>query len=274
MRRPIYADFHVHTHLSPCGKPQATAEAMIRRARAKGLAAIGFADHFTRRSVPGCSFYDGQGPHIVHELRAEIAQTADRGDLETLVGVEADYTIAGRDCIPTAALRWVDHVICASSHFHLPTAPQPASDTPRSKAELMLRLARESLTLAGVSVWAHPFDCSQVRPLTSILETVGDGELAVLIASANEHEVAIEINGGPAQHEDYRQATERFFVLARQMGARFTLTADAHHPDDFARLDLALEWAREMGFDDEHFLTVQELLERQGRKKAHVIERC
>jgi hypothetical protein len=61
---------------------------------------------------------------------------------------------------------------------------------------------------------------------------------------------------------------QRFFLLARQMRARFTLTADAHHPDDFARLDLALEWARQAGFGDECFLTAQELLERQGKKAS------
>lgn len=110
MTNPIYADFHIHTHLSPCGKPEATAEAMIRRAQEKGLAAIGFADHFTPDPIPGCPFYN---------------------------------------------------------HQHL-------------------RI----------------------------------------------------------------------------------LTADAHHPDRFARLDLTLEWARRLGFRDEDFLTAQELRERQGRKTA------
>jgi histidinol phosphatase-like PHP family hydrolase len=241
---------------------------MIDRARTKGLAAIGFADHFAPRPIPGCPFYDQQGMHIVRDLRAEIAQIPDTGDIEILVGIETDYTLAGRDCLPRAVLRRVDHVICASSHFHLPGAPRPETDMPRSKAELILRTARESLILDGVSVWAHPFDCSRMRPLAPMLDTVSDDELAALIASANEHEVAIEVNGGAAQHADYRQATERFFVLARDMGARFTLTADAHHPDDFARLDLAVEWARGMGLEDAYFLTAHELLERQGRKRA------
>jgi len=269
MDRPIYADFHVHTHLSPCGKPQATAAAMIDRARAKGLAAIGFADHYTPRPIPGCPFYDSQRLHIVHELRAEIAELSDRNDLQILVGIEADYTLAGPDCLPTSDLAYVDHVICASTHFHLPAAPRPTEDTPRAQAEMMLRTARGSLLIPGVSVWAHPFDCSEMRPLTSILATVHEEELAALISVANAQEVAIEINGGPAQHESYRQATERFFVLSRQMGARFTLTADAHHPDDLARLDLALEWARSMDLDDTHFLTAQELLRRQSRKKSN-----
>jgi PHP family Zn ribbon phosphoesterase len=75
-RQPTSADFHVHTHLSPCGKPQATAAALISRAREKGIAAIGFADHFTPAPVPGCPFYDRQRIEIVTALRAEIAALA------------------------------------------------------------------------------------------------------------------------------------------------------------------------------------------------------
>jgi histidinol phosphatase-like PHP family hydrolase len=266
MNSPTYADFHVHTHLSPCGKPGATAEALIRRAKAKGIAAIGFADHLTPHPVPGCGFYRGQRPHLLDELRAEIDQVADRAGIEILVGVEADYTLAGQACIDRDILFQVDHVVCAASHFHLPAAPQPADETPRAKAALMLRTAREALVLPGVSIWAHPFDCSRMRPLVPILDTVSKDEMAGLIALANEREIAVEINGGPGRREDYRQATTPFFRLAREMGARFTITADAHHPDNFERLDLALNWAQAMGLRDRDFLTEPELRDQQRRR--------
>lgn len=259
MNHPVYADFHVHTHLSPCGKPEATAEALIRRAREKGVAAIGFADHFTPRPVPGCSFYDHQRLHILTALRAEIAQVTDRSGIEIRVGIEADYTLAGQACLDENTLAQVDHVVCAASHFHLPAAPQPVDDTPRAKADLMLRMAREALAMRGVSIWAHPFDCQRMRPLVPILQAARQDALAELIALANEHAIAIEVNGGPALHEDYRRATASFFALARDMGARFTVTADAHHPDDLERLDLALAWAREMGIRDRDLLSVDEL---------------
>jgi histidinol phosphatase-like PHP family hydrolase len=108
-----------------------------------------------------------------------------------------------------------------------------------------------------------------MRPLSPILGTVSDAQLAALIALAVERGVAVEINGGAAQHSEYRQATAHFFCLAREMGARFTLTADAHGPDRFTRLDLALEWARTLGFRDQDFLTAQELRQRQ-REKTHM----
>lgn len=266
MSNPIYADLHVHTHLSPCGKREATAEAMIRRAQEKGLAAIGFADHYTPRPVPGCAFYDRQRLTILDELRAEIAQVGNLDGIEVLVGVEADYTLAGRDCIDAATLRLADHVICAASHFHLPAAPQPVDDTPRAKFELMQEMAREALAMPGVAIWAHPFDCSRMRPLAPILAAADEQELAGLIALANQRAIAVEINGGPARLEDYRQATAPFFVLAREMGARFTITADAHHPDDLERLDLALAWARELGLRDEDLCTAQEIRKEQRQK--------
>jgi histidinol phosphatase-like PHP family hydrolase len=240
---------------------------MIQRARSMGLVAIGFTDHFSPQPVPGCGFYDRQRLHIIETLRTEIEQTTDRVDIEILVGVEADYTLAGHACLDQDTIDQADHIVCAASHFHLPGAPQPADDTLRAKAELMLRMAGEALSMPGVSIWAHPFDCSRMRPLRPILETVRRDELAGLIAQARDRQIAIEINGGPARLEDYRRATAPFFALARETGARFTVTADAHHPDDFERLDLALTWAREMGICDKELLTVQELRERQRSKR-------
>ena len=265
MGNPIYADFHVHTRFSPCGHRDATLTAMVSRARAKGLAALGFADHVTPAPVPGCDFYDGQQIEVLIEERSMVNAMNLPADLTVLVGVEADYTLAGAGCLDGAMLGQVDYVICAASHFHLPAAPRPREDTSEAKAELMVRMAREMLQMPGVSVWAHPFDCTAMRPLAPIIAAIGDARMAGLIALANDRQVAVEINGGPvATSPAYREATAAFFGLAREMGARFTITADAHHPDDFERLDLALEWAREMRFRDEDFLTVDELLGRRG----------
>jgi histidinol phosphatase-like PHP family hydrolase len=259
MSYPWYVDLHVHTRFSPCGKAQATPEAMIACARAKGLAAVGFADHVTPAPVPGCSFYEGQRPHLLRELRAEIAALPAAPGMDVLVGVEADYTLAGRACLDAELLSLVDYVVCGASHFHLSGAPQPAADVPRAKAALMVDMAREALAMPGMSIWAHPFDCSRMRPLAPILEAAADGELAALIDLANTNGIAIEINGGAALQDEYRQAMVPFYGLAREMEARFTITADAHHPDDLKRLDLALNWAREMGIQERELLTVQEL---------------
>ena len=97
------------------------------------------------------------------------------------------------------------------------------------------------------------------RPLVPILAMAREDELAELIALANERGIAVEINGGPVRLEDYCQATAPFYALAHEMGARFTVTADAHHPDDLERLDLALAWARALGLRDRDLLTYQDL---------------
>lgn len=265
MHHPTYADFHVHTCHSPCGHPDATIDAMVARAEAKGLAALGFADHVTPAPVPGCGFYDGQQIDVLKRMRTKVATLirATSPQLELMVGVEADYTLAGADFLDRAVIALVDHVIGAASHFHLPAAPVPETDTPRAKADLMVRMAREMLSLGIVAVWAHPFDCSAMRPLAPLMDEIDTATRAELIALANAQEIAIEINGGPGQDPAYRAATAAFFNLAREMGARFTVTADAHHPDDFARLDLALQWARELGIDDDALLTAGDLRARK-----------
>ena len=129
-------------------------------------------------------------------------------------------------------------------------------------------MAQELLVVPGISVWAHPFDCGSMRPLAPIMAEISEGALSDMIVSANRQQVAIEINGGAGLSLEYREVTTPFFLLAREMGARFTLTADAHHPDDFTRLDLAVDWAIAMGFHKDDFLSVGELLERQQDKVA------
>lgn len=268
MKTDIYADYHVHTHLSPCGKPQATAAAMIAAAQRKGIVALGFADHFTPQPVPGCSFYDTQRLHVVDDLRREVLDLGAVNNVELLFGVEADYTLAGDACLDDAALANVDHVICAASHFHLPASPEPADDSPKAKADLQVTMAQGMLNMRGVSVWAHPFECSKMRPLAPILAEIPEATLASLIELAIQKEIAIEINGGGGLQMEYRSAIAPFMGLAREMGARFTLTADAHHPDDFIRLDQALEWAYDMGFKDQHFVTLPEFRAMQYRRSA------
>ncbi len=267
----VYADFHVHTRFSPCGHPEATIAAMVERAQAKGLAALGFADHVTPHPIPGCGFYDGQQIGVLSEMRAVVGALPNTPSvgaaLELLVGVEADYTLAGASCLDTAMLELADHVVCSASHFHLPAAPVPQADTPLAKAALMVRLAREMLGLDGVSIWAHPFDCSAMKPLAPIMAEIDEVTRVELISLANAREVAIEINGGSGKDPAYRTATAPFYALAREMGARFTVTADAHHPDDFERLDSAVRWARALGIPDEAFLTADELRSRYRRKR-------
>ncbi len=262
----IYADFHVHTRFSPCGHRDATVVAMIARAHAKGLSALGFADHVTPRPIPGCSFYDGQQIETLVQQRQVIDGVTPPAGLDVLMGVEADYTLAGQDCLDAELLSLVDHVICSASHFHLPGAPSPKTDTAADKARLMVRMAEEMLQTPYVDVWAHPFDCSAMRPLGPIVAHISADVRARLIQMANDRDIAVEINGGAGQDAAYREATRDFFGLALELGARFTITADAHHPDHFDRLDLALRWAREMGLRDENFLTAAEICDRHARK--------
>jgi histidinol phosphatase-like PHP family hydrolase len=231
---------------------------------------LGLADHVTPAPVSGCGFYDGQQVDVLVEERAVVDALIGEGDasgLELLVGVEADYTLARGDCLDATMVDLVDHVICSASHFHLPAAPVPENGTPRAKAKLMVDLAREMLWMEGVAVWAHPFDCSAMRPLAPIMAEIDAATQTALIELANRRDVAIEINGGPGQDPAYRAATSGFFSLAREMASRFTITADAHHPDDFERLDIALDWARDLGIDDASFLTSEELQARHRRKR-------
>ena len=131
MGAPWYADYYVHTHLSPCGKPQASVEAMVRRAREKGLAVIGFADQITPDPILHCPFYRGQRPHLLTCARQELAQLAIDGGLETLVGLEDAHRPGDFDWLDLA-LQWAREM--GVRDCHLLTA-QELRERQRNKLE-------------------------------------------------------------------------------------------------------------------------------------------
>ena len=150
-----------------------------------------------------------------------------------LIGVEADYTVLGESSVPTSLLSRVDYVIIAGSHFNLPATPQPSNRQPRAIAEHTLAFSCAAVVMPGVSILAHPFSNSTLLPLPPIMDTLSDAELGGLAELARDHQVALEINGGAGTaYATYKEGATRFLRIAKEIGARFTLCSDAHHPGD------------------------------------------
>jgi len=229
---------------------------MLMTARQRGLRVIGFTDHFAPYLVPGISFYDQQDGRILANLRTELADVSTC--LEVLIGIEADYTVFGEECVDEATMEQVDYVAVSATHFHL-GVPAPDESDPRRAVEQLLQLAWEAVALPVTTILVHPFDWIGAGSLTTMLETLTDDELAALGQWACEKRVALEINGHSCRKADYRQATARFFRLAHEVGARFTVSSDAHAPEQLAWLDLAVAWAQELGLSEDNFLTANEL---------------
>jgi len=276
MKQSIKVDFHVHTHYSPCGREEATPAAMINNVKKHGFQAIGFSDHVSPDPQLNCSFYDQQRPVIIDSLRRDIVAINPQG-IRVLVGLEADYVIAGTRCLDDETLQRADHVICASSHFHLTEFPQYSLmlvNLPSTiKAKHMVQMATEALFISGISVWAHPFCCRMIYDeFDSMMKGLSDAEIENLVMIANEQEIAIEINGAAAYDIRYRSPVSKFYQIARESGARFTIGSDAHHPDYLLKSwFIAYDWAMEMGFTDNDFLTLDEFLDRQTRKKSQLV---
>lgn len=258
MSDPFRFDSHVHTSLSPCGDRAATPLVMWRAAQEMGLSAIGFTDHYSPGPVPTGSFYARPGQEVVDALRAALRDLPCEPD--TLIGIEADYTVLGEQAAPRQVWGEVDYIIIAASHYHLPGTPQPPGRDPRTVAAHMLAMARRAVLLPGVSILAHPFACNTLLPLPPLMNALTDEELVELAVLARDRRVALELNGGPSfKAETYKEGVTRLFVLAKEVGARFTICSDAHRPADLARAELAAQWAREIGLREADMLLPDEL---------------
>ena len=149
----ITHDLHMHTHLSFCGKDEATVENYVAQAAALGLGKLGFTDHMWDSAVPDMPWWyrqtDIQNVAHVTQLRPVLEQLRGRG-VELLFGCEAEYDYARRGVALTeAAAEQFDFSIASSTHTHN-VMPKAFYDPPRRHAEFMLQ-AYEDMLDAPVS---------------------------------------------------------------------------------------------------------------------------
>ena len=241
----ITADLHMHTHLSFCGKDEATVENYIRQAPELGLTRMAFTDHMWDSAVPGMPWWyrqtDVQNVEHVLQLRSVLEQCRGRG-VELLMGCEVEYDYPGRgSALTEAAAEQFDFILASSSHTSN-TMPKSFYDPPRRHAEFMLQ-AYEDMLKSPVSRYftamAHPFHavcCPYGHELP--MAAITDDEYRRIFDMTAKRGIAVEINikclvGHQEQFasELERQPHFRMFRIARDCGCRFTFGTDCHWPD-------------------------------------------
>ncbi len=217
MEKLIQTDWHVHSALSDCGSPEATPEAIVAAAHQAGLRAIGITDHVT---LPR---------HRDRPALTRKALPADLGGLQVYIGCEADTFAPDRFSIDREYAATLDYVVMAASHLYLPMVDKPAAMTPRTMAELIVRLTRAAIGSGLADIIAHPFGVPE-SPFT-FQEIVGElkrDEVLSLGRAAAEAGVAIELN--PRYYRRAPDAAGWLFGCLMETGVKFALDSDAHHP--------------------------------------------
>jgi histidinol phosphatase-like PHP family hydrolase len=208
-------DFHVHTHLSPCARPEMRLRAIGSACAERGIKYLGLSDHIgaaTDTSILATARREAQGV---------------RGAVRVFVGCEAETLGPGRHTITEQMKRDLDFVCVAANHFHLSTVDQPADMSPKSIAEHFVSMFGYACSLEFVDFVAHPMF---VYPRTfdpTFLETIDDDALVGPLREAKKNNIAMEISPRSLDREQlyFRM---RFLRLCKEVGLKFAIGSDAH----------------------------------------------
>ena len=218
-------DVHSHTTWSD---GRASMLEMAEGARALGYEYLGITDHSPRITV-------------VHGLNAErlLAQSREMADVQKQVdgvtllqGIEVDILEDGALDLPDAVLEILD-VVIASPHVKL--RQEPAAMTER-----MMR----AVTNPHVDVIGHP---TGRRPGSREGATY---DFESVFKEAAKRGVAVEIDCDPARMD----LSPEMARTARDLGCDFVVSSDAHAPNEFAYVPMALWMARRAGIPKERIL--------------------
>lgn len=250
----ISHDIHLHTHLSRCGKEDATVANYVAQASEYGLSILGFTDHMwddtftgaeviyegSNRTIP---FYRGQNVEHVLSLRDEIASVAHPG-ITILLGAEVEYDPWRHDlAITEANAERFDYLIFPNSHTHM-VMPKSLYADKRKHIEFMMTAFMDimkSPLRRYIVTMAHPF-CAVACPYgyEEMLGLITDDEYRICYDACANNGIAVEINlskfRGYSVGDILRSNNIRQFQIAKECGCKFTFGSDSHtmwHQNDF-----------------------------------------
>jgi DNA polymerase (family 10) len=208
----IRGDLHVHTKWSDGAE---TAEAMARAAKALGYEYVCITDH-----SQSLKFVGGVPPDELRRHAAEVRRLTDRLGIAVLAGTECDI-------LPDGRLDYADDVLAdvvvASVHSRF-TMP---------RAQMTRRIVR-ALESGRVHILGHPTGrlLGQRDPY--------DVDMDAVVEAAVRTGTALEINASP-ERLDLNDVHVR---LARERGARFVISTDAHQTGHLRHMVFGVAVAR------------------------------
>lgn len=235
MRMKADHDYHLHSQLSRCSRdPLQTAEALMAYARESGFTQLCITDHFWDAPVEGASeWYKGQD---LEHLRSILPLPQGEG-VKFHFGCEAEMDKNFRLGICRETFDAFDFVIVALTHLHRPgfTIPEDMNTAEERAAYLLERFERlfdmdlpfEKIGLAHITtplLWREVLEGH-----LKILERITDAQWEKVFSTAAQKGCGIELNL-KALCKDERVL--RPYRIAKDMGCRFYLGSDAHHPAD------------------------------------------
>ena len=266
----ITHDFHLHTNLSLCAKPEATLAMYAQKAAELGLTKMAITNHMWDHAIPdwqreeNVEFYEVQDFPYVAAIRDEIDQ-ANHGSVHFLFGCEAEYSFENRrPAISPDVAEQMEVLLIPNSHTHL-TMPKTYYEPHRKHIEYMIDAFMDivhSDVAQYVTAIPHPFMavcCPYDNHL--LLNEIKDDEFKRCFTAAAEKGIALEINPNFIKNRSlsavYDDPIFRMYRIGKECGCQFTVGTDAHGEsghDHFALVYLMCELL-ELREEDFHPLT-------------------
>jgi DNA polymerase (family 10) len=211
----IKGDLHTHTNWTDGTE---TLEDMAKTAKAKGYEYMALTDH-----TQNLAMTRGLTPERVAEQRALVKKVnAKLAPFVVLHGTEMDILTDGRLDFPDEVLQSLDYVSC-SVHTGF-----------RQPRETMTERMRRAISNPLVNTLNHPH--GRIIGRREGYEV----DMQAVIAQAAERGCALELNATP-DRLDLNGAWARH---ALQLGARFTVSSDAHNTKEFDFMQFGIGSAR------------------------------
>ena len=251
----IKHDFHLHTNLSLCAKPEATLDFYLQKAKEFAFDKIAITNHLWDHAVSGYEgrggdFYEVQDFAHIKALRPLIDEHNARGGTKILFGAEAEYSFENRrPAITPEIAEQLDVLLIPNSHTHL-TMPRSYYEPHEKHIEYMTDAFMDivhSDVARYVTAIPHPFlavCCPYDNKL--LLGEISDDIFKRCFTAAAEKGIALELNPNylrPRAFEGYTRndtlasayldPTIRMLRIGKECGCKFTVGSDAHSNSDY-----------------------------------------
>ena len=259
----ITHDFHVHTNLSICAKPEATLENYAERWRENGITKIAITDHMWDHAATPIEneFYEKQNVAHILQLRDKVEEYR-KGGMDILFGTECEYSYkTRRPAITPAVAEQMDVLLVPNSHTHL-TMPKDFYEPYEKHANYMIDAFMDivrSDVARYITAIPHPF-FAVCCPYSNreIIRLITDDQFKRCFDAAAEAGIALELNPNYVRNRSletvYDEPYFRMFRIGKECGCKFTVGSDAHAMADYDNYNriYTLTSLLDLGEDDFH----------------------
>lgn len=266
----ITHDFHVHTNISLCARPDATLEMYKEKCKQCGIEKMAITNHLWDHAIPdwqndeNTEFYDVQDAKYVLSIKEKVKQASGDG-VDFLFGAEAEYSYKHRcPAISPEVAEQMDVLLVPNSHTHL-TMPRSFYASHSRHIEFMVDAFMDTVNsrvAEFITAIPHPFMavcCPYDNRL--LLGEITDDQFKRCFSAAAEKGIALEINPNFIKNKPlsdvYTDPILRMYRIGRECGCKFTVGTDAHGSTghDYFALIYVLCEILDLGADDFHPLT-------------------